>query len=256
ISFAMSEMTALVFEAWIYGMYLILFFACLSVASTRRTEGRGFNSVFLTTALLLFVLITWHFVLDAVMLFLAYNHETTREADIYYSNPSGLLGVMRTGLYFGVTLVSDAFMLYRCWVVWNRSFAIIALPSVLFLADIATGIPGLLFLTRSTTSYYMNGLLPVTSAFFGVTMATNNVSTLLIAIRVWKGQRQMSGITSTTSLNKLVVIVLESGTENYAGQYYRMIDIFLGAMYSATLVLVLATFLSKSTSAYNVLINV
>lgn len=75
ISFAMSEMVALVLEAMAYGehlqracalltndftgMYLILFFACLSVAFTRRKEQRGFNYKFLVTSLLLFVLITW-----------------------------------------------------------------------------------------------------------------------------------------------------------------------------------------------------
>ncbi|KAJ7091722.1 hypothetical protein C8R43DRAFT_1142004 [Mycena crocata] len=239
ISVAMSEMIALVLEGWLYGMYLILFFACLTVAFNRRKESRGFNYVFLTTTFLLFVLITWHFVVDAVMLFIAYNHETTREADQYYANLPGTLNVMKTGLYIGVTLVSDAFMLYRCWVVWNRSFAIIALPSLLLLASIGTGIPGLIFLKNATTSFFTKELLPLTSAFFGITMATNNIATLLIAFRVWKGQREVSGISTMTNLNKVVMIVLESG-----------------AMYSATLIIILATFIHKSTSAYNVLIDV
>ncbi|KAJ7083922.1 hypothetical protein C8R43DRAFT_1051924 [Mycena crocata] len=239
ISFAMSEMIALMLEALAYGMYLILFFACLSVAFARRKEKRGFNSKFLATSLLLFVLITWHLITDAVMLFLAYNNETTLEADIYYSNIPGTLNVMKTGVYVCVTLISDAFMLYRCFVVWNRSLAIIALPLLLLAADIATGVAGLVVLKRSTTTFFTENQLRVTSAFFGLTMATNNVSTVLIAVRVWQGQRQMKGITTMSSLNKLVVVVLESG-----------------AMYSTMLVLVLGTFVGQSTAAFNILIDI
>ncbi|KAJ7186130.1 hypothetical protein C8R46DRAFT_882029 [Mycena filopes] len=242
ISFAMSEIIALVIEAFAYGMYLILFFASLSVAHTRRREKRGFNYKFLGTSLLLFVLISWHLAMDSVMLFLAYNHETTLEADLFYARGiPGVLNVMKTGVYVAVTLVSDAFMLYRCFVVWNRSIPIIILPGLLFLADIATGVAGLWVLTRSVDSFFTESQLRVTSSFFGVTMATNSLATALIAFRVWRGQREMRGITTMSSLNNLLAVILESGK---------------WVIYSIMLILVLATFAGKSTAAFNVFIDV
>ncbi|KAJ7023584.1 hypothetical protein C8F04DRAFT_1133993 [Mycena alexandri] len=239
ISFALSEIIALVVEALAYGMYLILFFASLSVAFSRRKAKRGFGNKFLATALLLFVLITWHLAIDSAMLFLAYSNETTAEADLYYINGTpGTLNVMKTALYVATTLVSDAFMLYRCFVVWNYSIPIIVFPTLCLLAGIGTGITGLIGLSHTTTSFFIKDQLNVVSAFFGMTMATNGIATALIAIRVWRGQRQISGIATGSSLSNLLVIILESG-----------------AIYSAMLILVLALFLSKNTPGYNVVVD-
>ncbi|KAJ7829513.1 hypothetical protein B0H14DRAFT_2809898 [Mycena olivaceomarginata] len=220
-------------------MYLILFFASLSVAFARRKAKRGFGNKFLATALLLFVLITWHLAIDSAMLFLAYSNETTAEADLYYINGTpGTLNVMKTALYVATTLVSDAFMLYRCFVVWNYSIPIIVFPTLCLLAGIGTGITGLIGLSHTTTSFFIKDQLNVVSAFFGMTMATNGIATALIALRVWRGQRQISGIATGSSLSNLLIIILESG-----------------AIYSAMLILVLVLFVSKNTPGYNVVVD-
>ncbi|KAJ7804797.1 hypothetical protein B0H14DRAFT_2882981 [Mycena olivaceomarginata] len=211
-------------------MYLILFFASLSVALARRKAKRGFGNKFLATALLLFVLITWHLAIDSAMLFLAYSNETTAEADLYYINGTpGTLNVMKTALYVATTLVSDAFMLYRCFVVWNYSIPIIVFPMLCLLAGIGTGITGLIGLSHTTTSFFIKDQLNVVSAFF---------ATALIAFRVWRGQRQISGIATGSSLSNLLIIILESG-----------------AIYSAMLILVLVLFVSKNTPGYNVVVD-
>ncbi|KAJ7035934.1 hypothetical protein C8F04DRAFT_1097129 [Mycena alexandri] len=227
ISFALSEIIALVVEALAYGMYLILFFASLSVAFARRKAKRAFGNKFLATAFLLFVLITWHLAIDSAMLFLAYSNETAAEADLYYINGTpGTLNVMKTALYVVTTLVSDAFMLYRCFVVWNYSIPIIVFPTLCLLAGIGTGITGLIGLSHTTTSFFIKDQLNVVSAFFGMTMATNGIAT---------GGRTF---TITTSSNAL-----------------RRFDCASGAIYSAMLILVLALFVSKNTPGYNIVVD-
>ncbi|KAJ6595530.1 hypothetical protein DFH09DRAFT_906087 [Mycena vulgaris] len=257
LSFSGSETIALCLEAVAYGMYLILFFACLSVAHTRRKEDRGLNYKFLVTSLVLFVFITWHMVIDAVRLSFAYQHQTTLEADIYYSNLPSALSIIKTGVYVGITVVSDAFMLYRCYVVWNRRILVIILPLLLFLADIATGIAAVVNLHQTTSTFYVAKQARVTEAFFSMTLAANGLSTgkasfiydvrskltctVLIAFRVWRGQRAISEsarASTMSNLNKVMIVVLESG-----------------AIYSTILLLVLTTYVGQATAAFNIFLD-
>ncbi|KAJ7087131.1 hypothetical protein C8R44DRAFT_820355 [Mycena epipterygia] len=241
LSFSGSETIALCLEAIAYGMYLILFSACMSVSHHRRKEDGGINYKFFVTSVVLFVFITWHLVIDIIRLSFAYQHVTTLEADIYYSNLPSALSIIKTGVYVAITVVSDAFMLYRCYVVWNHRIPITILPLLLFMADIATGIAAVINLHQTTSSFYVAKQARITEVFFSMTLATNGVSTILIAFRVWRSQRAMSETarpSTLTNLNKITIIVLESG-----------------AIYSTILLLVLATYVGQATAAFNVFLD-
>jgi hypothetical protein len=144
-SFASAEIISLGLEGILYGkrityheshptrthigIYLMLFFACLTVIHSKRQEGgmQDANYKLLATSAVLFVLITWvslqvsaqvlhsddtfkHMAIDIVRLYMAYQHPTTLEADIYYSNNPAVLSVMKTAVYLAMTLIWDAFM--------------------------------------------------------------------------------------------------------------------------------------------------
>ncbi|KAJ7187834.1 hypothetical protein C8R46DRAFT_1052767 [Mycena filopes] len=242
LSFSGAETVALCLESLTYGMYLILFFACLSVVHTRRKEDRHLNYKFLATSLILFAFITLHLVIDIVRLSLAYQHETILEADAYYANLPSALSIMKTGAYVAITVVSDAFILYRCYVVWERKILIIVLPALLFLADIGTGIGAVIALHQTTSSFYVTKLARITEAFFSMTLAANGLSTILIAFRVWRGQHQMAQtgrLSTTTGINKVMIVVLESG-----------------AIYSTTLLLVLSTYVGQASAAFNIFLDI
>jgi hypothetical protein len=98
---------------------------------------------------------------------------------VYWETIGSFAAVFKTAIYNAVTLVSDLFIVYRCWAVWGRSYAVAALPFALFLADLGLAI----WVTHSLT--LADASDPVFAAevsvhvkyFYVVTLLVNLLST-------------------------------------------------------------------------------
>ncbi|KAI0271304.1 hypothetical protein BC834DRAFT_435837 [Gloeopeniophorella convolvens] len=213
LSFAGSETIAMVLESALYGVYFVLFVGCVKVLVNRRRRRAGANYRLITVSSILFALITWHEIIDAIRLFLAYrNSQTDTGADIYFANVTQTLSVMKTAVYLAETVVSDLFILYRCYIVWNANIPVIILPVILYIADIGTGIAAVYTLTLISTDVVFDEKQErITNAFFSCTLAVNTVCTLLIAFRIWWSQRGTRDAKMGSSLSHVSVIVIESG---------------------------------------------
>ncbi|KAH9979197.1 hypothetical protein BJV74DRAFT_858521 [Russula compacta] len=213
LSFASSELVALAVESVLYGVYFVLFTGCIRVLYSKRRQRGGGNHRLIIVSSVLFILITWHEVLDIIRLYLAYQgSETNNGADLYYVNVKGMTSVMKTSVYLVVTVVSDLFILYRCYVVWNASILIIILPALLYLADIVTGILALYTLTLIGQNVVFNEEQErITNAFFACTLSVNAVCTGLIAFRIWQTQKQTRDAKLGSNLSHISIIVVESG---------------------------------------------
>ncbi|THH18348.1 hypothetical protein EW146_g2618 [Bondarzewia mesenterica] len=245
LSFAESEIVALCIESVTYGFYLLLFAACLNILFGRRKEN-AMNVRLLAATCMLFCLITWHIVIDAVRVVLAFrSSDLVAGADLYYSDVKSVGSVMKTAVYVTITAVSDAFILYRCFVVWNGMLTVVAFPALLFLADVGTGIAAVIALTKLNPSqnFYVKEQARITETFFATTLAVNGLCTALIAYRVWASQRlfasQNKEMKPFSGFSRIIVIVVESG-----------------AIYSTTLILVVATYVTQSTPAFNVFLDI
>ncbi|KAH9055687.1 hypothetical protein EDB87DRAFT_1761350 [Lactarius vividus] len=219
ISFSSSELLALCFESVLYGVYLVLFVGCIKVLISKRRRRAGGNIRLVLISSTLFVLITWHEIIDAIRLYMAYKgSETSTGADVYYLHVASMLSLMKTSLYLVETLASDLFILYRCYVVWNASIAVIALPVLLYFADmgmisLSPRSPALAF-TKSRKSKISSSPLEqerITNSFFSCTLAVNSVCTGLIAYRIWRTQRQTRDAKMGSNLTHVSIIVIESG---------------------------------------------
>ncbi|KAI0049728.1 hypothetical protein FA95DRAFT_822753 [Auriscalpium vulgare] len=235
LSFSGAEIVALCLESVFFGIYIVLFIACLQVLFRRRTES-GLNVPLVIVCFALVVLITWHQVIDAVRLVLAFKgNQSANQADEYYAHVTATLGVMKTAVYFVETMVSDVFILYRCYIVWNRRWIVIALPVLLYVADCGTGIASLYTMSLISTDVIFNDKQEqVTNSFFSCTLALNAVCTGLIAFRIWWTQRQNMATKVSSNLSHVTMILIESGS-----------------IYLATLILLVATY-----SAHSVIFNI
>jgi hypothetical protein len=215
LSFSSSELIALGLESVLYGVYLVLFAGCIKVLINKRRRRAGGNVRLVLISSTLFVLITWHEILDIVRLFMAFKtSESDQGADLYYFNVTSMLSVMKTSLYLVETLASDLFILYRCYVVWNASIPIIAFPVLLYIADIGTGIGAvytLALLKQKESAEFGLAQERVTNSFFSCTLALNSVCTGLIAYRIWRTQRQTRDAKMGSNLSHVSIIVIESG---------------------------------------------
>lgn len=215
ISFSSSELLALSFESVLYGVYLVLFVGCIKVLISKRRRRSGGNIRLVLISSTLFVLITWHEIIDAIRLYMAYKRsETNTGADLYYAHVASILSVMKTSVYLVETLASDLFILYRCYVVWNASIGIVALPVLLYLADMGTGIAAVYCLSQIEKKHdvvFAVELERITNSFFSCTLAVNSVCTGLIAYRIWRTQRQTRDAKMGSNLTHVSIIVIESG---------------------------------------------
>jgi hypothetical protein len=159
--------------------------------------------------------------------------------DLYYANVASALSLVKTSLYFVITIIFDAFILHRCFVVWNRNYLVILLPFIVWLADIGTGIAsvqGLSGLTKGDSVFILKQE-KITKSFLSSTLAVNGLCTLLIAYRQWTRQATMRDSRKAFGLTREAAIMAESG-----------------AIYSITLILIIATYASKSNS-FNVFLD-
>ncbi|KAI0298786.1 hypothetical protein B0F90DRAFT_1731074 [Multifurca ochricompacta] len=214
LSFASSEIIALCLESILYGIYVVLFAGCVKVLFSKRRRRAGGNYRLIIVSSVLFVLITWHQIADAVRLYISYheNNQTSQGPDIYFINVKATLSIMKTSVYLAETVVSDLFILYRCYIVWNANSLVIAVPVLLYLADIGTGIAAVYTLTLVGANPVFNlEQERITNAFFSCTLALNAVCTGLIAFRIWRTQRQTRDAKMGSNLIHVSVIVVESG---------------------------------------------
>ncbi|OCH86630.1 hypothetical protein OBBRIDRAFT_796999 [Obba rivulosa] len=244
LAFAASEVVAITFESLFYGLYMMLFKECVQVL-LRKHKGDILSTRLAAVTGSLFVLITWHLVIDITRLVVAFNVSTEIiGVEVQFNDLRSLGSVMETSVYVAMTTVSDAFLLYRTFVIWNRNVGIMIVPMVLFVADVGTGIAAAcsLGLLNPGETFYVQHQTEITTAFFSTTLALNGICTALIASRIWWHQHMMAGLVLRTgtsmSLNRVATIMVESG-----------------AIYSSTLAVMIATYVSESTQAFYVFLE-
>ncbi|KAF8502711.1 hypothetical protein F5888DRAFT_1114413 [Russula emetica] len=240
LTFAGAELIALSLESVLYGFYVSLFVGCVSVLYSKRRRRGGGNYRLILVSATLFVLITWHLVIDIIRLYIAFHtSETDEGADIYYVRVTSTMSIVKTAVYLVETIVSDLFILYRCYIVWNASIPIIILPILLYIADIGTGIGALYTLSRVGTDIVFDRKQEqITNAFFGCTLGLNAVCTGLIAFRIWRTQKQTRDAKMGSNLIKVSIIVIESG-----------------AIYLSALACVVATYATSSLT-FNIFLDI
>ncbi|KZT28146.1 hypothetical protein NEOLEDRAFT_1130133 [Neolentinus lepideus HHB14362 ss-1] len=122
-------------------------------------------------------------------------------------------------------LVADGLLIWRCFVLWNRSFFVIAIPFILLLAETACGYAVVafdvqIFLLRLHApldetepppgwfrlSRLENGM---TITFFSASFITNLLMSSLIALRIWKATRDLGKRRSRYM--RVASLILETG---------------------------------------------
>jgi hypothetical protein len=125
-----------------------------------------------------------HEIVDAGrLIWVLSTYATVAEADLWYA--AGLTHVwnlLNNSAYVLETLVSDLFLLYRCYVVWGRQLRVVALPALVFLVDAGAGIALPISLSRFSGGNRVNPSFVqkqenIDTTFFASTFALNAMCT-------------------------------------------------------------------------------
>ncbi|KAF8811918.1 hypothetical protein BYT27DRAFT_7183427 [Phlegmacium glaucopus] len=206
-----------VLEGFFYGLYSAIFFLYIQHQSSKEGIDKTRN-ILLYLLSILYILSTATFVLDTTIL--AVVHWTS-------SSPTSLRLVLHINWILTTTaglcdFISQAILIYRCWIIWGCNIRVIVIPSILALAFLATwlavngssyiGPDELMDVTHSGYALALTGL--------AISLVVNGVVTGLIVLRILKVywevrptfEDQTLGIGTTKGkIRSIIFIIIESG---------------------------------------------
>ncbi|KAJ6530076.1 hypothetical protein DFH09DRAFT_152375 [Mycena vulgaris] len=197
LSLPAAEIFANFLSSVLYGIYLVTLGITGRVLLTSTESGRWkrrseINWLTVCICTVLFVNVTLDLSLAVAL---------SVEAFVSYTGPGGANHVFMhasgwqtftKGICVGVqSLTADAILIYRCWFIWHKSWVVIGLPLLGWLANFACYTGLLVTLNRiSQGSINSSELLPWGRTFWAVTILLNICVTGLIVWRIWRVERE------------------------------------------------------------------
>ncbi|PPQ64865.1 hypothetical protein CVT26_002583 [Gymnopilus dilepis] len=221
-----ARILELFFQAVFYGMHVITAGHCvLSLTYTRQgwKSGSDVHWVMLAVSLALLLNSTFGLalgLLQALQAFVFY--VKTLGPDAVFSDISNWLDIAKTVSVQIQTMIGDSMLIYRCWIIYGRSWRVITLPVVLWFGCLGASLwivvieAGL----RSNALISSEQIQPAGSTFWAISPALNILTTGLLAWRILtvdKSNKRYSvssnraGIKGNSTLQTVVRIIVESG---------------------------------------------
>ncbi|KAJ7598600.1 hypothetical protein C8J56DRAFT_169867 [Mycena floridula] len=226
-----GKLVAIVLQCFLYGMYFSIFLNTTWTLLKKRPLGK----TMLAISLLIFIIATMHVVVNSVRIIRAFvvYADAPGGPGAFFNQLAETTEMLGSSLYVLQTLVGDAVVLYRCYLVWERNILVVALPFLLLLGSTATGI-GILnaFEKVGKAEIFASELSRWIISFFSMTFATNVICTALVAYRVWVINKTRMSF-RVRKIRSALLLVVESG-----------------ALYSATLMVLLILYTSESWFQY------
>ncbi|KAF9000324.1 hypothetical protein BDQ17DRAFT_1360043 [Cyathus striatus] len=244
-SIAMAELVGTIIHSTLYGIYVVLFVGSLYIPFRRRSRGRRgvpvpVNKILITVTLTLFVLITIHWIIQLTRLTDAFIFHINDEGgpNAYYGYPANIKNVLKTAFYVVQTFVGDFTMVYRLYIVWGREWKVVILPALTSFGLLIAGSGVVYSFDHLTTgeNIFVSSTGHWVLTVFATSLATNGIVTVLIAYRIWTIHRQVKAVAQTSSIMRVVHIILESA-----------------GMYTLVLVLTLIGYLTKNNYQFTTL---
>ncbi|KAG2030041.1 hypothetical protein BDR03DRAFT_975099 [Suillus americanus] len=218
VSINVSTAIGVVCEAFLYGVYCVLFITSIVILIKRY---RLSNRVIWAANCLLFTTSTAHFALVFNHFYTALEYAPFSE---FGDETSAIMGANL--LSSVVDLVGDFLLLYRCWFVWGKNPYVIILPLLTSLGGFGCilAIPSLVLSINPTSPVPPTEIVPLTIAGYVLPLCTNIMVTGLIAGRLW----YLSRIPVIDEHGKLAILKIA------AGGRAMMLIIESGALYMVT----------------------
>ncbi|KAJ7713304.1 hypothetical protein B0H16DRAFT_1506086 [Mycena metata] len=194
-------------EALCYGFFLCIFIVAVyaHLKVSRRTTN---TTILFAISCAMFIVATWHFGITVYRIVYGLADIDTQEnrasaafiaipsaiaSAISYSqtgflaNPHSWHALMRDALYIAQCILGDSVAIYRCWILWDRDFRVIAVPLILLVGTIVSG--AMVCQRLSTLASYSTIFDPAVwdwlVAFYSLGLGQNTMTTGLMASRLW-----------------------------------------------------------------------
>ncbi|KIK71665.1 hypothetical protein GYMLUDRAFT_33819 [Collybiopsis luxurians FD-317 M1] len=207
-----AEMGGTVIDCLVYGLYISVFVRAMHVLFRRKIYDTTSIALICTT-LFLFCIITAHLGLDVDRAFRAFTDhiDTPNYAKGYYNVLSGAEALAKNSAYVTITLIADAFLIFRCWAAFGRNIPMILIPSGLYVGNLATACWALVTFKKAedptTGEVVVAEVISRVKYMYITTLCLNLYCSLSIATRIWLVQRQSTGTSGRLLTNTLTIVV-------------------------------------------------
>ncbi|KAF9060689.1 hypothetical protein BDP27DRAFT_1452603 [Rhodocollybia butyracea] len=182
-------------EVLVYGVYVATFLRHVLILVRRRRKLPPRTFIYLSTAsLLLFAVVTVTMVADLVFTTHIFKNSTE---PIDFSG-YGKKHKINVGCGLFAMVVSDAFLLYRLYILYDSRLRVVALPLLVFVVECGFGIWGLIFLSQENDmpmdpwTDLLSQKMSLAEIIFGFISAVVNVMcTSLIIACMWRSHRRL-----------------------------------------------------------------
>ncbi|KAG2140177.1 hypothetical protein DEU56DRAFT_856398 [Suillus clintonianus] len=202
-----------VLEGILYGFSVLMFIGTIWIITYKRRI-RVVNRPAAAVATLLFLLSTAHMVIGIIRLedgLVKYRDTFPGGPAAFFADISKKTFVVKNAILALHTLLGDGIVIYRCYVVWQSVWVII-LPSMMWCGVAVFGVFAACNFSQASTD--MNIFTEKTghliATFMTLTLATNLLSSGLLAYRIRMGERKVSAIRTTKGRMPLLRVLVDA----------------------------------------------
>ncbi|KAF8338659.1 hypothetical protein F5887DRAFT_1077593 [Amanita rubescens] len=236
-------MIALTVEALIMGAYVASFLLCLRwlvFSDKGGTLRKGINWPLLTIAIVLFALTATAFIifLSSTVSFISKGRSINNLYTTFIGEFIALL----------LPIITDGVLVFRCWIVYNRSWRVALLPFLLLLYNISSLFVltrwnfGILLVMTESVTIQVEG---ITASYYASTTIINIYATSAIIFQIWRNS------ISRRRTRFAVRVIAESGLLYTLTSIATCCGVFFGS--SHWLVLVIGINFHTAGVAYNLI---
>lgn len=227
------------FEVLLYGAFCVVAYECAG-ALRARAQANKTHWYMTFTFVALFVMITMRTVVDFKRTIISFTNPSDTGA-IDLGMPKSVESIMTNTLLVAITVVADAFLIYRVFVVWRNNFLIIVVPVLLCMGTTGGGVYVIWALCNADIKNGVGAFLRVNEAFtifLYFTLSANGLCTVLIAGRILWVRRNSSGARASRgdAVSRLLALIVESAAVYSAVLIAEIVAIARGSPTSFTFI--------------------
>ncbi|KAJ7616070.1 hypothetical protein FB45DRAFT_935232 [Roridomyces roridus] len=194
------NLAGLALSTFFYGIYFVLFFISMYLLMRRSQTGESiYRTAVFNSALLLFILITSHWIMILARIFLAFQEE--RNAELFLADSRQSTALAQNTIVVFCTLIGDSLIIHRLWVVWSGSKLVLIFPVVSLLGLTVDSFVSD-YVNWRYADVFANPSLKVGAV---LTLLTNVYCTALITWRIWAVTRRSMPVGGTNLMHFLVI---------------------------------------------------
>ncbi|KAH7928964.1 hypothetical protein BV22DRAFT_1029977 [Leucogyrophana mollusca] len=226
-----AAILATVLEAILYGFSLMMFGGTVWALSYRRPR-KDINRIMMSVAFLLLILSTIHIIVDIKRLIeglVTYRDTFPGGPPAFFADVTQVTFVFTNAVYGLQTLVGDGVVIYRCYAVW-QSYWVLLFQGMLWSSVAVTAVGSIYNVSHATenrSDVFAKQTGQWVTAFYVSTLATNLISSGLLAYRIWTIDRHVATLRATRNTVVPVVRVLVDSAVLYSAALFTALVCFV-----------------------------